>query len=97
MTAHEIEQIERLRSELHAYHVDVAQLGARLETYHTEVVKIATDMYGLPGNKESSPGLMGDVAEHRRALRLVRVGLRGAWALLTVLLGAAAAAAFKKL
>ena len=36
-----------------------------------DVLQISADVYGLPGNKETSPGLMGDVAELRRSRKLM--------------------------
>jgi hypothetical protein len=92
MTRNENTIVERLRDELHAYHVDVQRLVQRCEACRAEVSQISTDMYGLPGNKEASPGLMGDVAELRRSRKLTLLALRGAWVLLTVLLGALATA-----
>lgn len=80
--------VEKLREELHAYHVDVQRLIQRCENCRAEVVQIRTDLYGLPGNKETSPGLMGEVAELRRGRNLIVNALRGAWALLTLLFGA---------
>ena len=63
--------IEKLRDELHAYHVDVQRLVQRCESCRADVLQIAADIYGLPGNKEASPGLMGDVAELRRSRKLM--------------------------
>lgn len=88
MTRNENTALEKLRDELHAYHVDVQKLVQRCESCRAEVVQIATDVYGLPGNKEASPGLMGEVAELRRSRKLILLALRGAWILLTILLGA---------
>jgi hypothetical protein len=88
MTRAENAIIEKLRDELHAYHVDVQKLVQRCEACRADVSRLTTDMYGLPGNKEASPGLMGNVAELRRSRRLILLALRGAWVLLTILLGA---------
>jgi hypothetical protein len=88
MTARESTIIEKLRDELHAYHVDVQKLVQRCDACRGEILQINADIYGLPGNKEASPGLMGDVAELRRSRRLILLALRGAWLLLTILLGA---------
>jgi hypothetical protein len=88
VTGRESTTIEKLRDELHAYHVDVQKLIQRCEACRADVVQLTTDMYGLPGNKETSPGLMGDVAELRRSRRLTLLALRGAWVILTILLGA---------
>jgi hypothetical protein len=92
MTRNENALIEKLRDELHAYHVDVQKLVQRCEACRADVVQLTTDMYGLPGNKEASPGLLGDVAELRRSRRLTLLALRGLWVLLTIMLGAAATA-----
>jgi hypothetical protein len=80
--------IEKLRDELHEYHVDVQRLIQRCEACRNDVWRLTSDMYGLPGNKETSPGLMGDVAELRRSRKLILLALRGAWVLLTILLSA---------
>ncbi|MCE5301829.1 MAG: hypothetical protein LLF97_01820 [Planctomycetaceae bacterium] len=92
MRTSESAALDKLRDELHCYHVDVQRLIQRCESCRAEVVQMATDLYGLPGNKETSPGLMGEVAELRRSRRLILLALRGAWVLLTILLGAAATA-----
>jgi len=88
VTRGETTVIEKLRDELHAYHVEVQRLVQRCDACRGDVVQISTDIYGLPGNKEASPGLMGDVAELRRSRKLTLLALRGAWVLLTILLGA---------
>ena len=88
MTRSEGAIVEKLRDELHEYHVDVQKLVQRCDACRADVQQVATDIYGLPGNKEASPGLMGDVAELRRSRKLILLALRGAWLLLTILLGA---------
>jgi hypothetical protein len=88
VTRSENSVIDKLRDELHAYHVDVQRLVQRCDACRADVLQISADMYGLPGNKEASPGLIGDVAELRRSRKLISLALRGAWVLLTILLGA---------
>jgi hypothetical protein len=90
MTRHETTVIEKLRDELHACHIDVQKLVQRCDACRAEIIQLSADLYGLPGNKETSPGLLGDVAELRRSRRLMLLALRGAWLLLTILLGAIA-------
>ena len=90
MTAHETALIVELRKELHTYHVEVKQHIQRCEDCRMDVVQLAKDMYGLPGEKERSPGLMGDVSDLKRSRQLMVLALRGAWVLLTILLGAVA-------
>ena len=92
MTRGESTIVEKLRDELHAYHVDVQRLVERCEGCREEISQLSADVYGLPGNKEASPGLIGEVAELRRSRKLILLALRGAWVLLTMLLGAAATA-----
>ncbi len=88
MTRSENTVIEKLRDELHAYHVEVQRLVQRCDACRSDVLQISADVYGLPGKKETSPGLMGEVAELRRSRKLMLLALRGAWVLLTILLGA---------
>ena len=58
---------------------------------------MAADIYGLPGNKEASPGLMGEVAELRGSRKRMLLAMRGAWVLLTAVVGAVATAIVKTL
>jgi hypothetical protein len=95
VTAAESTLIERLRDELHSYHVDVQKLIQRCEACRADVVQLSADIYGLPGKKDASPGLLGNVAELRRSRRLMLLGLRCAWVLLTVLIGAAVTAVLR--
>jgi len=92
LTSRESTIIEKLRDELHEYHVDVQMHIQRCEACRAEVAQLAADVYGLPGNKETSPGLLGEVAELRRSRRMSLLALRGAWVLLTILFGAVATA-----
>ena len=95
MTRVESAALEKLRDELHAYHVDVQRLVQRCESCRANVLQMAADIYGLPGNKEASPGLMGEVAELRGSRKRMLLAMRSAWALLTAVVGAVAAALLK--
>ncbi|MEN6459177.1 MAG: hypothetical protein ABFC63_09625 [Thermoguttaceae bacterium] len=97
MTANDNVAIESLRQELHEYHVDVQRLIQRCESCRANVECLTADIYGLPGNKEANPGLMGEVADLRRSRRTMLLAVRGAWALLTALAGAVGTALAKKL
>jgi len=99
MTRAELSAIDELRGELklsrdelHAYHVDVKLLVARCEDCRADVVQLATDMYGLPGNKEASPGLIGTVQELCSSRRMLLLAVRGAWILIVAMAGALATA-----
>jgi hypothetical protein len=95
MTKAENAIIEKLRDELHAYHIDVQKLVQRCESCRADISQLSTDIYGLPGNKDESPGLLGNVAELRRSRKMILIALRGAWVLLTILLGAMATAVLR--
>lgn len=66
-------------------HMETCPIVAEFKTMHA-------DIYGVPGNKDVSPGLMGDVADLKHSRNLLRIGMRGAWVLITVLFGAVASA-----
>jgi hypothetical protein len=95
MTHIERSTIEKLRDELHAYHVDVQRLVQRCESCRADVLQVQADLYGLPGNKETSPGMIGEVAELRRSRKTMLLALRGVWILLTAIVGAVVTAIFK--
>ena len=65
------------------------QLVTRCESCRGEFVQLSADVYGLPGEKETHAGLMGAVSDLQRGRRTLLIGLRCAWALLLLLLGAA--------
>jgi hypothetical protein len=88
MTVTETNAIDRLRDELHEYHVDVQKLVTRCESCRDDIVKLSSDVYGLPGNKEASPGLMGEVAELRGSRKRMVFAMRCVWGLLVALAGA---------
>ena len=102
MTKNEQNVIEALVTEIRGCREDVQnmvqQVIAQSESCkhcRGDVERMAADVYGLPGNKEASPGLMGEVAELRRSRRLILLALRGAWVLLTILLGAVTTAVLR--
>jgi hypothetical protein len=102
MTKNEQSVIETLTNEVRGCREVVQDLVQKVVTQtesckhcRGDVERMAADIYGLPGNKEASPGLMGDVAELRRSRKLILLALRGAWVLLTILLGAVATAVLR--
>ena len=92
MTAEELSELGKLRDELHAYHIEVKELVTRCEACRAEIIVLKTDIYGVPGNKDASPGLLGEVADLRRGRRVILVALSGAWVVFTILLAAVASA-----
>ena len=46
------------------------------ESCRADVLQMGADIYGLPGNKETSPGLVGEVAELRRSRNMMLLALR---------------------
>jgi hypothetical protein len=102
MTKNEQSVIEALASEIRGCRDDVRDLVQKVVAQtesckhcRGDVERMAADIYGLPGNKEASPGMMGDVAELRRSRKLILLALRGAWVLLTILLGAVTTAVLR--
>jgi hypothetical protein len=102
MTKNEQSVIETLTNEVRGCREVVQDLVQKVVTQtesckhcRGDVERMAADIYGLPGNKEASPGLMGDVAELRRSRKLILLALRGAWVLLTILLGAVTTAVLR--
>jgi hypothetical protein len=102
MTKNEQSVIEALAGEIRGCRDDVQNLVEKVVAQaesckhcRGDVERMSTDIYGLPGNKEASPGMMGDVAELRRSRKLILLALRGAWVLLTILLGAVTTAALR--
>lgn len=87
MTIKERSLLERMRDDLHGYHVDVAKLITEFKICREDVNKIAIDVYGNPKERKNSPGIMSQLADLVRSRRLQRLGLRGAWVLLTILAG----------
>jgi len=95
MTAEDNFAIDRLRDELHEYHVDVQKLITRCEMCRGDIEQLHADIYGLPGNKDTSPGLMGDVAELRGSRRRMLLAMRCVWGFVMAIAGAVATAFFK--
>ena len=103
MTAKESSELKALREELRSnreelrgYHESVIQQGTKLDFFAEKLTLVTTDMYGLPGNKESSPGLMGVVGDLQRGRRTLLWAVKGAWALLVGLVCAAISGVFQK-
>ncbi len=91
MTASEKNAIARLSDKLDGYHEDVVAGFARCEACRADVSQLKTDIYGLPGNKEASPGLMGEVAELRGGRKRLLLAMQCVWGLLLAIAGTVAA------
>jgi len=92
MTRKEADEIGKLREAVAGNTAELAVTNATLANFMESYRTLQSDVYGLPGDKERSPGLMGEVAELRHAHRNLLWGLRCAWGLLTAALGAVVAA-----
>lgn len=92
MTAKETAALEKLREELHSYHVEVKQVvvrcDERCDLFHQTVAGIKLDLDGEQPPSESHPGLKAEVAELKRSRRVILTALKGLWAALLVVLGA---------
>ncbi len=91
MTAREKSAIAKLSDKLDGYREEVVQGFARCEACRADLAQLKTDIYGLPGNKEASPGLLGAVAELRGARQRILLALRCVWGLLLAVAGTVAA------
>lgn len=95
MTAEEQSDLKQLRRELHDYHLEVKEIAIRLEVSQEDIRTMHADVYGLPGNEEST-GLIGICHDLSRSRNLLRLGLRGVWAVVTIAIGVVAAWAIRK-
>lgn len=96
MTATETKTLAALRSDLASYHIEVREHITRCEACRSDVGRIVTEIYGLPGNKDASPGLVGEVASIRSKWRSVVIGLRCIWAVVAVAIGSVVTVIFGK-
>ncbi len=91
MTIKETSALERLRNELHDYHVDVMQQSIKLKSVSGKVDNIEVDLYGTPGDKAINPGKLVEfstgITDLRRSRKYARYGLRGLWVIVTMILG----------
>ncbi len=91
MTIKETGILERLRTELHGYHVDVMEQAMKLEHVSKTVGDMKVDLYGTPGDKAINPGKLVEfstgITDLRRSRKYARYGLRGLWVIVTMILG----------
>ena len=81
-------KVDALTGALHDYHVEVAKLAEACKPCKADVAKVNLDMYGIPGDKDAKPGLMGEGSDLKRSRTFLRRALQLAWAVLLVVLGA---------
>ena len=55
-----------------------------------EFNRVEIDIYGQPGNKTESPGLMGEVADLKHSRKMLTRGLRALWLVVVAITGAIA-------
>jgi chromosome segregation ATPase len=87
MTAAERSLIEKLREELHGYHVEVKEIATRFEIAQNELTHTTSNVVEL----------QSAVAELQYSKKTMLFAIRGAWALLTALVASGAAWLFTKL
>jgi len=91
MTQKETGILERLRNEIHGYHVDVMEQAMKLEHVSKTVGDMKVDLYGTPGDKAVNPGKLSEfstgITDLRRSRKIAKIGLRGLWVILTMVLG----------
>ncbi len=90
MTQKETGILERLRAELHGYHLDVMKLTIKLGNTTETVDNIEVDLYGTPGDKAINPGKLKefsrDITDLKRSRKTMRFGFRGLWVVITMVL-----------
>ena len=82
------DEVQKVREEMRDYHTDLVKLVENCKPCQADIAKLNLDMYGIEGKKDEYPGVLGHVASLRRSRKLMLLALRGAWVLLTILLGA---------
>ncbi|MHC4302104.1 MAG: hypothetical protein ACYS7Y_32985 [Planctomycetota bacterium] len=93
MTAKEQAALESLRRDLASYHVEVREHIVESESWRRVVDRMHSDLYGLPGEREST-GLMGEVHSLKRSRASLIRGMKAVWAVLSLAIGAAATVIF---
>ena len=88
MTIKERSLLERMRDELHGYHVEVVSMAGELKGVSEAVEKIDSDIYGTSGDKKTNPGALADITKLLGSRRRMLLGLKGAWAVLLLVVGA---------
>jgi len=89
MTIKERSLLERLRDELHGYHLEVVELASELKNVAESVDGIDFDLYGTPGDKKTNPGALHDISKLLGSRTRMLKYLGGAWAVLLIVVGAA--------
>ncbi len=88
MTQKETGILERLRNEIHDYHVDVIKQSVKLDSVSQTVGDMKVDLYGTPGDKAVNPGKLSEfstgITDLRRSRKTMRFGLRGLWIVTTM-------------
>jgi len=87
MTAKERDILERLRDEVHSYHMDVQSHVSKCEPYFKNVDQHSTDLYGNPDDREGNPGLMAQVGDLKKSRKILLGVAAGAWTLATIFVG----------
>ncbi len=87
MTKADTDAIEGLRAELASYHCEVREHIARFEACDGAVQILQADVYGVPGNKDESPGLMGEVISLKGSRSVMMIALRAVWSVVVLAIG----------
>jgi len=88
MTARETTLLEKMRDELHSYHGEVMKLSASYDSTKKDVELLMLDMHGNPLDRENNPGALSHIEDLRKSRRTMRLGLRGLWVIVTLVVGA---------
>ena len=97
MTQAETKVLERLCNQVADLSKQFITLETAVSGFRQDFKTLVLDVYGVPGEKDTKPGLMGDVIELKSRDRLRLTVLRSTWTIATLLIGALAAALAKSI
>ena len=84
MTQTETLMLKEIRVDLARYHCEVREHIARFEATDGAVQVLQADLYGVPGNKDESPGLMGEVISLKGSRNVMMFALRAVWSVVVL-------------
>ena len=89
-------KVDGLTNAVNKYHLSVEKHITRCEACRSDVEEIKADLYGVPGSKDKSPGLLSDVTALKRSRRMMVWGLRSLWVLVSGVVVASSGALMRK-
>lgn len=88
MTMKETGILEKLRNELHSYHIDILTLTGRVDRVFDDIEKLNVDIYGTPDDRTNNPGALSRITSLCGSRKRMLIGLSCAWSVLLLIVGA---------